>query len=193
MPGEYHLAQDLTCSGDGIDVFFVSNVDIHLDGHTLTGSGATGINVTSGSNNINIFGPGTITGFQNGIYTFVYYAFNIRIVNVAANVNANCGIVIDGGAAVPTANVTLESNNANGNRYCGIFINSTDGTTVRANQTYGNGLVGINLGSGTINNLVQANKAFGNGTDLEDSNIAPPCLNIWKANQFTTSSGSCMP
>jgi hypothetical protein len=66
QPGQYHLAQDLTCGGFAV-IISSNDVEVHFDGHTLTGVGALiGIDALNVSN-ISIFGSGTITGFRNGI------------------------------------------------------------------------------------------------------------------------------
>src|SRR5215471_18016048 len=79
-PGTYVLAADLTCSGNGIDIT-VSNVNLMLNGHTITGLGGnTGINVcalpapytscnaTARISNIKVQGPGLIQQFANGMF-----------------------------------------------------------------------------------------------------------------------------
>src|SRR5262249_6802986 len=72
--GTWTLTQNLTCTGDGIDVQ-TGNVVLKLNGFTITGpgmnAGTNGILIaSSGGANLNkvaILGPGTITNFQNGI------------------------------------------------------------------------------------------------------------------------------
>src|SRR5215467_3535879 len=71
--GTWTLTQNLTCTGDGIDVQ-AANVILKLNGFTITGPGSntgTGVLVASSEgtslNNVTVVGPGTITNFQNGI------------------------------------------------------------------------------------------------------------------------------
>jgi parallel beta-helix repeat protein len=186
QPGQYHLAQDLTCSGNGIDVQ-ANDVELHFDGHTLTGpgtpgSGSVGV-FSSGVTNLSIHGDGTITGFLIGID--LKDNSGALIVNMTTTNNSGEGIDISGGSGN-----TLISNTANGNPIGISLAANTTNNTVRANKTDGNG-VGIEVVSFGTGNLLQANQAHNNSLhDLFDINPGPPCANTWKSNHFETSGGA---
>ncbi|TMQ65295.1 MAG: right-handed parallel beta-helix repeat-containing protein [Candidatus Eisenbacteria bacterium] len=74
----------------------------------------------------------------------------------------------------------------------GVFLGSATNTTIQSSEASNNVLQGIRLTFGARSNLVQSNKAFGNGTfDLEDDN--PACdANTWKSNKFGTANQSCI-
>jgi parallel beta-helix repeat protein len=187
QPGQYHLAQDLTCAGvqAGIDVL-ANDVELHFDGHTLTGSGPGtslfGVITGSGVTNLSIHGDGTITGFVIGIG--LINNSGALIVNITTNRNQTCIAIVQGGSGN-----TLISNTANG-CFGGIVLEETNNNTVRANKTDGNG-IGIFVTAGSTGNLLQANQAHNNTiVDLRDDNPGPPCANTWKSNHFETSVGA---
>src|SRR5580765_4234837 len=69
-PGPYSLVADLTSSVDCIRIN-ASNVDLKLNGHTITGpsgasAGPSGILVV-GQTMVDIQGPGVITNFGSGV------------------------------------------------------------------------------------------------------------------------------
>jgi parallel beta-helix repeat protein len=184
QPGQYHLAQDLTCNDDGIHVA-ANDVELHFDGHTLTGPGGstTGVLSANGVTNLSIHGSGTITGFETGIH--LDDNSGALIVNITATNNSRLGIRISGGSGN-----TLISNTANGNDTGIALERLTENNTVRANETDGNKF-GISVFFMSTANLLQANHAHNNSFgDLGDLNPGPPCANTWKSNHFETSVGA---
>jgi hypothetical protein len=198
-PGRYHISKDLTCASGpyAIDIE-ASNVELHFDGHTLTGGGigTTGSGVTvgisSGISHVNIVGNGTVTGFGGGgivvggINSFI---FNVRVSGMAAR-NNRVGITL-----YQTIDSALTSNVASNNITTGIELAALSLSDVLdANQTDGNGAYGIEIKSGSTDSLFQANEAHGNLVlDFFESAIWPPaCLNTWKSNQFRAASPSCI-
>lgn len=199
--GKYHIAHDLTCASVlyAIDIE-ASDVELHFDGHSLTGGGigTTGSGVGVGTSqasisNVTIFGSGTVTGF--GVAGIVVGTvvnspiFNFRIVNISAN-NNDVGIKL-----LQTIDGALISNTADNNRTNGIELEAISSDILRSNQTDRNGNYGIEIADGCTGSLLQANKAHGNLTlDLFDSGAGgdPFCLNTWKGNQFRTAFPSCI-
>jgi parallel beta-helix repeat protein len=188
QPGQYHLSQNLSCSGDGI-VIDSDDVELHFDGHTLDGGGIGLVGVLVRANNASILGAGTVSNFSFGMYvkgTLTARIVNTRIVNMNANMN-NIGIWVN----LSDGNILI-SNTAIGNGDGILIGNPSIGShdnIVRGNQADGNGL-GIAVFSGSADNLFQANKAHNNNVDLKDFN--PSCSNTWKSNQFGTSNGPCI-
>jgi parallel beta-helix repeat protein len=182
QPGQYHLAQDLT--SDKICITVAANdVELHFDGHALTGPGGSSTGIDSvGVTNLSIHGQGTITGFGTGI--FLADNSGALIVNITTTNSRFQGILIGGGSGN-----TLISNTANGNGNGIQLDGATNNNTVRANETDGN-KIGIAVFSRSTGNLLQANQAHNNTIfDLEDLN-PPPCANTWKSNHFGTSGGA---
>src|SRR5439155_15653262 len=64
-PGTYALSEDLTCDGTAITIL-ASKVNLHLGGHTISGSGAGDGILVQGAANVSI-DHGTIQGFENGV------------------------------------------------------------------------------------------------------------------------------
>jgi parallel beta-helix repeat protein len=204
-PGQYHLAIDLVCPpGDGIHIN-ASGVNLYLDGHTLQGlSFGVGI-VVLFSTAILIQGPGTITGFQDGLE--FADVDSSRVIQVTATRNSADGFVVIG---TPSTNNVFQGNVATLNRrgismiggrenkiVNNLVMNNEDGidlvfadlNKIYANTATNNTLTGISL-RGTQNEI-GGNTAVGNAVDMFDS--APNCDdNRWLGNRFDTANQSCI-
>jgi parallel beta-helix repeat protein len=206
-PGQYYLAMDLTCPpGLGITIQ-ASDVYLQLGGHTLRGlSSGQGI-AASNSTAILIQGPGTITGFQDGLL-FFNVDFS-KVIEVTATRNSADGFVVIG--SLSTNNV-FQGNVATLNDLFGIsIIGGRENTIVHnlvmnnevgidlvfanlnkiyANTASSNTLMGISL-RGTQNEI-GGNTALSNAVeDMFDS--APNCDdNRWRGNRFGTANQSCI-
>src|SRR5688572_11517690 len=69
-PGSYKLVADLTAISSNCITIWASNVDLRLNGHTITGSGTNTIwwgILVAGQTNVQIKGPGVITNFAFGV------------------------------------------------------------------------------------------------------------------------------
>ena len=229
QPGTYSLGNDLLCfNTDGIDIQ-ANNVILMLSGHTITQDSthfglvhqgvSAGVGVAGGNTNVQIFGPGTITGFNGGM-DFEQVS-NSMVENVTSTRNF-FGFVVNGGfsagcgAACPsTANLfsgnsstfnnqhgftlnggnnnIFNANNSSNNGQDGILLFSAVGNDVHDNTLGSNGGSGIQAiaGGGTGNNI-HKNTAQGNPRfDLEDDN--PNCdSNTWKQNAFGTANQTCI-
>jgi Periplasmic copper-binding protein (NosD) len=208
--GRYFLANDLKqCPGIGISIN-VSDVKLELRGHTIQGtSPASTIILVSGGatgiSNIEIAGPGTVTGgaavgidFENVQHSRVH---NLVVVGNGDGIDVN--------ALDPTMDLTDEFNNnvvihnsvygiqvtgGNGNHFThnnlsgnaldGLFLNPGNNNVVHQNTVDSNGQNGIEVQTGSVNNNIDGNTALGNQTDLIDSNTT--CTNTWIDNSFNS-------
>ncbi|HEX4170307.1 MAG TPA: right-handed parallel beta-helix repeat-containing protein [Bryobacteraceae bacterium] len=205
-PGVYHVTQDLFCPGNGITIN-ADNVELHLDGHILDGTGVGEIGIGVYGSNDSVLGSGTVTNFYyddiqvqgsgNRLVNLtatsavlgidLYSSTQTTVLNCTANNNID-GIVIE----IGSSQNTLISNTASGNEFDGIGLYAVSNNILRANQTDGNYLHGIYVSEGSSSNLLQANKAHGNTVfDLEDDNTACDA-NTWKSNSFDTANQPCI-
>lgn len=229
QPGTYSLANDLLCfNTDGIDIQ-ANNVTLMLGGHAITQDSAhfglvhqgvsAGVGLAAGSTNVQIFGPGTITGFNGGIE--FEQVSNSMVENVTSTRNffgfvVNGGFAAGCGTACPSTgnlfsgntstfnnqhgftlnggnNNTFNANNSSNNGVRGINLFVATGNDVRSNTLNGNGQSGVEITSGTgTGNNIHKNTAQGNGIfDLEDDN--PNCdSNTWNQNTFGTANQTCI-
>jgi len=183
QPGNYHLTQDLQATTFLCIVVTSNNVEIHLDGYTIHGTGK-GILVSNAAN-VSITGSGRIEANVVGINVLGVNGITITGVTVSVSIDAVAGIYLLEG----TANATLINNTLStypGNGATGSFgiVLSANDSIIRSNTVSGFGAGVVVAGSGS---LIQANTASGNRLDFGTSE---PCgSNTWKGNKFTTSSG----
>lgn len=227
QPGTFRLVTDLHCfNTDGIDIRS-NNVVIKLGGHSIIQDAAhfgfvqlgvsVGRGVVGGATNVQIFGPGTITGFGVGV------AFEQVINSMVKNVTATqdlFGFTVAGGDAVGcgahcpsgnnvfsgnTATQTLQgftlnnaffnhlrANNASNNRF-GFVLGTGQLNMLQSNTANNNSVFGIDdLAPDGIFNTFQKNTAQGNGVfDLNDNN--PNCdSNKWQQNTFGKANQPCI-
>ena len=202
-PGHYYLATDLTCPDWGITIRS-NDVYLWLGGHTLQGSsGGNGITVAAATN-IVIRGPGTVTGFGQGV-SLVFTHFS-TVIGVTATGNSFHGFV--GSFA---SNNVLQANEAtlNGdgislafgtenmifanrviNNGGGIRLDFSDRNKIYANTANSNGR-GITLSTSTQNEIL-GNTALDNTiSDMFDQ--ASDCDdNIWRGNRFSPANQACI-
>jgi parallel beta-helix repeat protein len=153
--GTYDVTQDLSCSGTAITILG-SKVDLHLNGHTLSGNGAgDGISV-SGQANVSI-DNGTVLGFETGID--LQRTVDCKVTNVTASQNSIAGII----GRLATTGLTVTGCTAAQNGDWGLLITDSGGNTLTRNTANLNGGQGIEVGSGTVANTVTANTANQNG------------------------------
>jgi parallel beta-helix repeat protein len=211
-PGNYVLANDLTCSNFGIIISRASDVVVNLAGHRITGSstpdGSAGIKVQSGASRIRIQGPGVITSFtgrnSGGVLFFSTGTQEITAVTCTGNTN---GFLLAGPARVHgnlatnngdgivllgSGQMEITDNLATGNTMDGIVTaTSRNMHRIMHNTAAFNGRYGISAEDGSRDNNIISNTALGNGSyDLFDGNST--CQNKWEANTFGTSEGPCI-
>jgi parallel beta-helix repeat protein len=204
-PGLYFLATDLTCGPVDAITIQASHVHLQLDGHTLQGlSSGRGI-VALNSTAILIQGPGTLTGFQDGL-EFSNVDFS-NVIEVTSTWNGLDGfVVINSTNNVFLGNVaTLNDfagislihggenrivNNLLTNNEVGIDLVFADQNKIYANTANDNTSMGISLRGSQ--NEINGNTALGNA-DADMFDIAGNCDdNRWRGNRFGTANQSCI-
>lgn len=182
-PGQYVLTGDLNCFGDGVFIT-ANNVDLDLNGFTLTGQGAgAGINVgnycatptpTSGVRISN----GQVIGFDFGV--ILCAATGARVSRLAVRQNVHEGIVLgaannniitgnritDNGKGIDTLGQTCDNNKfianeVSNNAIDGILLTECHNNRLAFNNVSNNGEAGIAIRDGTGNQIL-GNRANGN-------------------------------
>jgi parallel beta-helix repeat protein len=213
QPGHYHVRTDLTYPAGTAISIEANDVQLHLNGHTLSGNGTGLVGVlVSGSSRVSVVGD-TATNFAFNVVLLNSSDSNVvnvdasnsvvpkafgnaitvqsstdnRIINCTAN-GSNIGILL----LVDSDNNTLIANTAQTNAVGGIAIQDfSDNNTVRANDVEHNP-VGISVADETTGNLLQANRAWNNtSVDMSDGN-ANCDSNVWQSNQFGTANRACI-
>jgi parallel beta-helix repeat protein len=143
QPGDYHLAQDLTCN-PGLDTAAITihanDVTLHLGGHTLSGGG-TGINgivVGFGSGGPMVFGVtiqgGTVTNFVNDV--ILSQVGDSKVVNVDAVDTVATNLQGDAIALVNSNDNSIINCTASGSSFVGIeLFDSNDNTRFPTRST----------------------------------------------------------
>jgi parallel beta-helix repeat protein len=209
--GEYLLANDLNCSGNGITISFnTQQIELKLAGHRITGSSSpnrAGIRVESLAP-VLIKGPGVISNFTAG-FGILLASGGVQIYAVTCTGNQvgfylSPGIYEKETAALVRDNIAesnvdgfyvassgeLTGNLANGNSRDGIFTATTKRVRFSRNTAAFNGRYGIATEQGSNNKDIRSNTALDNiGYDLFDGNSN--CQNKWNDNTFGTSKGPC--
>ena len=203
-PGAYYLAMDLTCPAGGITIL-ASDVHLWLAGHTLQGlARGDGIEAVFATG-IVIQGPGTITGFSDGV-TLIFVDFS-KVIGVTAtgnsfgfavlgsgtdnNVFQNNVATLNGtGIAILFGSENMMVNNLLMNNSGGIDLISTNLNKIYANTANSN-MRGITLVASTQNEI-HGNTALSN-SDQDMFDNAPDCDdNQWRGNQFDTANQECI-
>jgi parallel beta-helix repeat protein len=126
-PGTYRLDADIKVVVARICFFMTKDVMLILNGHTITNIGFTGAGITTDGSGDTIVGPGTVSGWQNGI-NLAGGSGSVRGVTVTNN--AGPGIFI------PTAGNSVRGNVATDN-FEGIEAKGS-GNTIIGNYAHGN-------------------------------------------------------
>lgn len=195
MPGEFELIANLTASpGTTCITITASDVELELNGHTISGPGGgvddfkAGIQVV-GVMDVEIEGPGVVTGFARGIdfngvddsevkgvtamgnfFGFVVNRdfFTPDLTNLSENNefedNVSTGNNVHGFTLNGASNNQFEDNIASNNSDVGILLFDGTGNEVEENTTNGNGMDGIKVGGGATSggHVIEENTANGN-------------------------------
>ena len=175
QPGRYFLTNDLKqCPGFGISIA-VSDVEVELRGHTIQatfGDSAVVANGgTTGLSNLEIEGPGTLTGGTTGIaFENVHHS---RVHNLVL-VRNNFGMGVNAGdftsdatvQATVSADNEIRDNVVTGNIFTGISVNGGNQNRFIHNNLSGNGL---QIGHGLDLFNAQNNVARHNTADANSS------------------------
>lgn len=172
QPGEYDLATDIgPCTGDGIDIT-ASEVTLHLNGHTITGSATAGTCSDSFGvrvsppvpgtmlSQVRVLGDGTISNFRVGFRAENSNDSFVKFTTVAANCPfVSRGLVILG----PGNHWTLQGNVVRepGFKSQGILLRQIDDSHLVANDV--NDTISLEDSS---NNVIANNVADDNDTGI---------------------------
>jgi parallel beta-helix repeat protein len=210
--GEYVLANDLNCSGNGIVIRFNTQpIELKLNNHRITGSSSpnkSGILIDTVAG-VRITGPGVISNYTAGDGVFLATGgVTISAVTCIGNkvgFNFSPGLYGKAVQAVARKNVAennvdgfyvasggeLEGNLANGNSRDGISIANTQRVRISGNTTTFNGRYGIATQQASNDKDIRSNTALDNvGYDLFEGNSG--CQNKWNDNTFGTANLSCI-
>lgn len=221
--GRYFLANDLKdCPDSGITIT-VSHVQVELRGHTIQAGGnvidAKGGD--SGLSELEIEGPGTITGgsaagisFGNVHHSGVHGLMVVRNLfglalnsgdftsdaTTAATVSTDNEISDNVFTGNTAHGITVNGgdrnrfvhNNLSGNGGHGLYLFAASNNVARGNTADVNGISGIDAGTFGSGNQIEHNIALGNNNpDLNDEN--GDCIrNSWTDNSFGSSSPGCI-
>lgn len=226
--GHYFLANDLTqCSGVGISIT-VSFVRIDLQRHIIQvtgGTGASAIDAPGGDNglrNLEIAGPGTLTGGLTGINFGNVHNSRVHDVTIVQN---SFGMAVNSGDFtsdtiamatvsadneffdnVITANnghgITMNGgnknlffrNNVSGNRNggVGLLLYAGQGNVAHDNTADANSGWGIYIAAQSSGNKVEHNTAVGNSNADLNDQNGDCTHNTWADNSFVSSSPACI-
>lgn len=178
-PGNYFLAQNLTCTGATAVMIAASKVDLDLRGFTIDGGGGTGFGISTSSSQMS----------STGDLSLCLAVTNIRIHGGTVKGYGNPGTGEGGGAIIlcsanpppgPAVAMSVQvdhmvlSSNATA-----VSLFSTAKNKIASNYL-ANNAAGINLANGCANNALVGNLLDGNATGLSlsgpnntaDSNVA---------------------
>ncbi len=163
-PGMYRLDADISTGASVCFEITAGGVTLNLNGHTISGQGGFGI-FPNGGANAKIVGPGTLTGWSDGIQL---HGGNGSVRGVTAT-NNEAGIFIDSGGN------SIRGNVVTGNTFVGIVADfGTTDNTIIGNFVHDNSeadLVDENLNCGS--NVWR-------GNDFGTAVVVPapsPCIN----------------
>lgn len=157
--GSYRLVADLTSEAVCITIH-ASNVDLRLDGHTITGSGAGSLwgILVAAQTNVRIKGPGVITNFAFGV--ILDGADSSEVTDVIATNNFH-GFAVLRDHLTPGVNNSSEENlfrrnTATGNVNRGFFLEGAINNSF-LNNVASNNEEGFYVGPGTTGNHFKGN------------------------------------
>src|SRR5947209_2822291 len=119
--GVYQVTQDLICSGTAITIT-ASKVDLHLNGHTLSGDGSGDGIFVQGQANVSI-DNGAVQGFNEGVE--FQGTIDCKVTNVTASQNSDTGIVTGGGIGLTVTGCAATQNGG-----YGIVVRGSGGNSV---------------------------------------------------------------
>lgn len=137
------LHQDITltanigpCPGTALNA--ENHITINLNGFTISGQGA-GDGILAGGNGVNVFGPGTITNFRNGVRVLTGEVANPNVISGLNLTGNGTGITIPEGSGFSRI---IENNITGGS--IGVFV-SQSGAKIKGNVITNNSGTGIQL------------------------------------------------
>lgn len=222
--GRYFVANDLKECPDFAISITASHVEVELRGHTIQGTLGNNAIVANGGelglSDLEIVGPGTVTGGTAGIAFANVHHSRVHGLTLVRN---NFGMAVNSSdftsdttvaATVSTDNqfrdnlitgntfhgITVNGgdenkfihNNLSNNGSHGLFLFTANKNIARENTADVNGGSGIDTGTFGSGNMINDNIALGNnGPDLRDEN--GDCVhNTWGNNSFGSNSPACI-
>jgi len=226
--GHYFLANDLTqCPGAGISIT-VSSVSVELRGHIIQVTGDTNASAIDapggdkGLTNLEIAGPGTLTGGLTGINFGNVHNSRVHGVTMVPN---SFGMAVNSGdfTSDTTAKATVSANNeffdnvitannghgvtmnggnknlffrnnvsGNNNGGVGLLLYAGQDNVAQDNTADANGGWGIYIAAQSSGNKVEQNTAFGNGNADLNDQNGDCTHNTWAGNSFGSNSPGCI-
>jgi parallel beta-helix repeat protein len=201
------LTSNLQCQGDGL-IAGADHTIINLNGYKLMGPGKdsskVGIMIPA-TNDVQIVGPGSISGFQAGILAtgsqhvqvntliaqdnqIAMFLTGTRDTTISENILKGNTIGI---AAHSASSIDAETNILTGNALAGVTLVNSFGSNLAMNTIAGS-QNGIFLDPQSHNNVVDSNTALKNVQDMNNANSLPTNINQndFKSNLCTMSSPS---
>jgi parallel beta-helix repeat protein len=172
QPGRYFVDKDLSqCAGIIVSIT-VSDVKLELRGHTILGDQTNPVISVDGGgailSNVEIAGPGTVTGGITGIVLKDVHSSRVHnlvlVGNLADGITVNTSIPTNESAASTDTNHfdnEFRNNVVTGNRNNGITLTTGTNNEFRDNVVSGNSTDGITVSGGT-NNQFRNNAVAGN-------------------------------
>lgn len=151
-PGKYRLDANIS-SASGCIAISASDVTLILNGHSITSLGRSpfGIFVALSASRAKIMGPGTVTGFVQGIELDGGNA-SVRGVTTTGNF---------GGIGMGSAGNSIRGNVANDNSSFGISVFQGTGNTIVGNSAHGNSFLDLFDENGNCTTNVWKGNDFG--------------------------------
>jgi parallel beta-helix repeat protein len=178
------LDHDLTCPGDGL-IVGADGIEIDLNDHTITGSGAGNGILASGRSGVVITG-GTIRNFTIGVQLVASTGIVIREIRVIGNrdgifliassgntikgnlasQNTRVGVMLRPGAINNSTQNLVKENTLSNNTNGVILVETPSGNSFTENIITGSSNAGIALNGGVSGNVIGENTFSGNATGI---------------------------
>jgi hypothetical protein len=191
VAGEVRLTANLNCDGDGL-IVGDDGTTINMNGFGIYGPGADSSKVGIGvsEDNVQIIGPGIISGFQAGILAtgakqltvsstiltdnqIAAFFTGADMATVSENIVKNNNIAV---ASHSASGLNIESNLMSSNALAGITFVNTDESMINTNNVEGSQNA-IFLDSQSTENTAQLNNAHENVVDMNNANGLAPNVN----------------
>jgi Right handed beta helix region len=191
VTGEVRLTANLNCDGDGL-IVGDDGTTINLNGFGIYGPGADSSKVGIGvsEDNVQIMGPGIISGFQAGILAtgakqltissailtdnqIAAFFTGADMATVSENIIKNNNIAV---ASHSASGLNIESNLMSSNALAGVTFVNTDESMVNSNNVEGSQNA-LFLDSQSTEDTVQLNNAHENVVDMNNANGLAPNVN----------------
>lgn len=200
VQGNVTLTANLNCTGDGL-IVGDDGTTINLNGFGIYGPGADSSKVGIGvsEDNVEINGPGIISGFQAGVLAtgaselmttslimqnnqIAVFFTGADLASVEENIIKGNNIAV---ASHSASGINIESNLMDGNALAGVTFVNTDESAVSSNNIQGSQNA-VFLDAQSTENTVQLNNAHDNVVDVNNANGLAP-----NVNQNTFSDNNC--